>query len=117
MLHVGCEGTGAVMILVIAFAGVDVDEVVLDGAFNPARHVVIDGGKAGRHAYGLVFAELRTIGTLHIGVVEVDAEDVYPVLWRVAAEDAMETMLTEGADGAVAYLIVFRFFGKDLFSA
>ena len=87
--NIRCEGTGAVVVFVVALAGVDVDEMVLDGPLNTSRHVVVDGGEACRHAYRLVVAEQRTVGTLHLGIVEVDAVDVNPVIRRVTAEDAV----------------------------
>ena len=36
-LDIGSEGAGTVVILVVAFAGVDIDEVVLDGTFHTAQ--------------------------------------------------------------------------------
>ena len=45
------------MILVVAFTGVDVDEVVLDGTLNATWHVIIDGGESDGHADRLIVAE------------------------------------------------------------
>lgn len=104
------------MVLVVAFAGVDIDEVVLDGALNTSRHVVIDGGKTDRHADRLILAELWTVGALHLGIVEVDTVDVNPVCGFVTAEYAVKTMLTKRTNGAVAYFIVVGLRCEDLFS-
>ena len=41
LLDVGGDGAAATMIVVIAPARKEVDEVVLDGAFQTARHVVV----------------------------------------------------------------------------
>ena len=54
-LHIGRHGTGAVVVLVIPLAGIDMDEVVLDGTLHPSWHVVIDGGEADGHADRFVF--------------------------------------------------------------
>ena len=71
-LHIWRHRTGAVVIFVVAFAGIDMDEVVLDGALHPSRHIVIHGRKANRHANGLVLAEQRTTFTLHLWIIQVD---------------------------------------------
>ena len=70
--HIRCHRTSAVVIFVVAFAGIDMDEVVLDGALHPSRHIVIHGRKANRHANGLVLAEQRTTFTLHLWIIQVD---------------------------------------------
>ena len=113
---IGRHGAGAVVVLVVALAGVDIDEVVLDGALNTSRHVVIDGGKTGRHADGFILAELWTVGALHLGIVEVNAVDVNSVCGFVTADNAVKTMLTKRTNGAVAYFIVVSFRCEDLFS-
>ena len=112
---IGGHGAGAVVVLVIAFAGVNIDEMVLDGALNATRHVVIDGGEARRHTDGLILAELGTVGALHLGIVEVDTMDVNPVCGFVTAENAVKTMLTKRTNGAVAYFIVVGLRCEDLF--
>ena len=70
--HIGRHGSRAIMVFVVAFAGIDMDEVVLDGALHPSRHIVIHGRKANRHANGLVLAEQRTTFTLHLWIIQVD---------------------------------------------
>ena len=104
------------MVLVVAFAGVDIDEVALDGALNATRHVVIDGGETGRHADGFILAEQGTIGALHLRIVEVDTVDVNPVCGFVTAENAVKTMLTKRTNGAIAYFIIVCLRCEDLFS-
>ena len=116
VFHIRSEGTGAVVVFVVALAGVDVDEMVLYGPLNTPRHVIIYGGEACRHADGLVIAEQRTIGTLRLGIVEVDAVDVNPVIRCVTAENAVQTMLTDRARCTVAYIIAVGFLSEDLFS-
>ena len=71
-LHIGRHGTGAVVVLVIPLAGIDMDKVVLDGTLHPSWHVVIDGGEADGHADRFVFGKQRTALTLHLGIVQVD---------------------------------------------
>ena len=43
-LYIGCHWTGTVVILVVAFTGIDVDEVVLNGVLYMTGHIVINGG-------------------------------------------------------------------------
>ena len=116
LLHVGSHGAGAVVVFVVAFTGVDVDEMVFDGALDAAWHVIIDGGESDGHTNRFVVAEHGTVGTLHRGVVEVDAKDVKPVLWRIIAENTMQAMFTDGAGRAVTNLIVVCFLSENLFS-
>ena len=71
-LHIWRHRTGAVVIFVVAFAGIDMDEVVLDSALHPPWHIVIDRGEANRHTDGLVLAEQRTTFTLHLWIIQVD---------------------------------------------
>ena len=97
VLDVGSERAGAVVVLVVALAGVDVDEVVFDSTLDASRHVVIDGGKAGGYADRIILAELGAVGALRLGTVEVDAEDVKPVGWCVTGKNAVEAMLTKRA--------------------
>lgn len=116
LFYIGSEGTGTVVVFVISLTGEDVDEAVLDGALDTARHVVIDGGETDGHADRLIVAEQRTIGTLHQGIVEVDTMDEKPVLGIVAAENAVETVHTKRTDCAVADFIFFSVFCEDLLS-
>lgn len=73
------------MVLVVALTRIDVDEMVLDSSLHASRHVVIHGDDSGGHANGLVVAKLRTVGTLHLGIIEVDAIGVNPVCRCVTA--------------------------------
>lgn len=103
MLHVGSEGTGAVVILVVAFAGIDSDEVVLDGTLQMGWHIVVDSGQANWHADGFVATEITAVGCLHLWGGQVDAGDQVLFFAHIAGEDAAEAMVAQGADGAVAY--------------
>ena len=114
--HIGCHGTGAIMVLVIALAGIDMDEVVLNGTLHTAWHIIIDSGDTNRHANGLVLAEQRTILTLHLRVVQVDTVGIYPVFRFVTGKYTMETMLTKGADRAIADTVVISLLCKNLLS-
>ena len=115
-LDVGSEGTGAVVVFVIAFAGVDVDEVVLDGFLYAGRHVVIDSVEADRHTDGLIIAVHRTVVTLHLRIVEVDAVGESAVFRNIGGKDATETVLAKRAGRRVAYTIVRSFLCKDSLS-
>ena len=59
--HIGRHGTGAIVVFVVTFAGIDMDEVVLDSTLHTARHIIIDSGDTNRHADGLVLAKQRTM--------------------------------------------------------
>ena len=59
-LHIGRHGPGAVVVLVVTLAGIDMDEMVLDGTLNTTWHIIIDGGEADGHADGVVFGKQRT---------------------------------------------------------
>ena len=56
-LDIRCHGAGAVVVLVVTFAGINMDEMVLDGTLDTTRHIVVDGGEADRHTDGLILAE------------------------------------------------------------
>ena len=71
-LHIRRHRTGAVVIFVVAFAGINMDEVVLDGTFHPSWHVVIDSREANGHANGLVFTKQWATFTLHLWIIQVD---------------------------------------------
>ena len=114
--HIRRHGTGAIVVLVITLAGIDMDEVVLDGTLHTARHIIIDSGDTNRHADGLVLAEQRTILTLHLWVVQVDTVGIYPVFRFVTGKDTMETVLTKGADRAIADTVVISLLCKNLLS-
>ena len=70
--YIGRHGSGAVVIFVVAFTGIDMDEVVLDGTFHPSRHIVIDRREANGHANGLVFTKQWATFTLHLWIIQVD---------------------------------------------
>lgn len=115
-LYLGREGTGAVVVFVVALAGIDADEMAFDSFLDAARHVVIDGGEADGHADGLVPAEEGAVGTLHLRAVEVDAVDKQAVGGHIAGEDAVQAVLTKRTGGAVANGIAVGLCGEDLFA-
>lgn len=115
-LHIGRHGTDAVVVLVVALAGIDMDEMVLDGTLHPSRHVVINGGESDGHADGFVFGKQRTALTLHLGIVQVDTVGVKSVLGFVTGEQAVKAMLTKGADCTVADTVVVCLLSENLLS-
>lgn len=115
-LYIGSEGTGAVVVLVVTFAGIDGDEVVLDGTLDATRHVVVSVGETVGHADWGVVAVFRAVVALHLGIGEVDAGDTTLILSDISAEDVAETMVAKGTAGAVAYEVVRGFFAKDFFA-
>ena len=115
-LHIGRHGTRAVVVLVIAFAGIHMNEVVLDGTLHPSRHIIIDSKETDRHADGLILAKQRTILTLHLWIVQVDTIGINSVFGFVTGKNTMEAMLTKGTDYAIADVVVFCFLCKNLLS-
>ena len=84
--YVRGERAGAVVVFVVALAGVDINKVVLDGTLHTAWHVVIDRRQFDRHADDLVFAEQGTAFTLHLRIAKVDAGDIEALLGFVTGE-------------------------------
>ena len=96
--HIGRHGTGAIVVLVVTLAGIDMDEVVLDGTLHSSWHIVIDRREIDGHTDGLVLAEQRTAFTLHLRIVQIDTVGVYPVFGFITGENTVEAVLTKGAD-------------------
>ena len=115
-LDVGSQRAGAVVILIVALAGVDVDEVVLDGSLQTAWHVVIDGGEPLGHADGLVLAEQWTVFALHLRITEIDTGNVEAFCRLVVAENAVKAVIAQGADVTVAGFVVVGLLGEDFFA-
>ena len=84
--YVRGERASAVVVFVVALAGVDINKVVLDGTLHTAWHVVIDRRQFDRHADDLVFAEQGTAFTLHLRIAKVDAGDIEALLGFVTGE-------------------------------
>ena len=101
-LDIGREGTSAVVVFVIALAGINTNKVVLDGALNAAWHVVIHGGESEGHADGLVIAEPRTTFTLHLRIGKVDALNEHSILRCISTEDTVKTVFMKWTHGTVA---------------
>ena len=74
------------MVFVVALAGVDINQVVLDGTLHTAWHVVIDRRQFDGHADDLVFAKQGTTFTLHLRIAKVDTGDIETVLGLVTGE-------------------------------
>ena len=115
-LDIGSEGTGTIMVFVVAFAGIDADEVVLHGPLYASRHVVVSVGETVGHADWGIITVFRTVVTLHLGIGEVDAGDTTLILSDIAAEDVSEAMVAKGTAGAVAYEVVRGFLAEDFFA-
>ena len=107
--YIGCHGTGAVVVRVVTFTGIDMDEVVLDGTLDTTWHIIIDGGEADGHTNRLIFAKQGTAFTLHLGIVQVDTVGVKSVFGFITGEYAVKAMLTKGANRTVADAIVVCF--------
>ena len=85
-LYIGRHRTRTVVVLVIALAGLDIYEVVLDGSLHSSWHVVIDSGEPDWHANWLILTEQRTTFALHLWVAEVNTEDIQAILGFITGE-------------------------------
>ena len=68
----GWERARAVVVLVVAFAAVAMDEPVLNGTLQPTWHVVVHRCYAANHTDGLVAAVHRALLGLHLWIGHVD---------------------------------------------
>ena len=116
-LDIGRKGTSAVVVFVVTLAGIDTNKVVLDGALDATRHVVIHSGESDGHADGLIIAEPRTTFTLHLRIVKVHALNEHSVLRGICAEDTMKTVLTKWTHGTIANRISISLLFEDLLSS
>ena len=114
--YIGCHGTGTIVVLVVTFTGIDMDEVVLDGTLDTTWHIIIDGGEADGHTNRLIFAKQGTAFTLHLGIVQVDTVGVKSVFGFITGEYAVKAMLAKGANRTIADAIVVCFLCEDLLS-
>ena len=106
LLYVGRQRAGAVVVFIVALAGVDGDEVMLDASLYAAWHVVVDGGEAAGHAYRFVVTVLWTVSTLQLWIVKVDGMHEEAFLGRIAGKEAAQTVLSQRTNGAVAYIVM-----------
>ena len=115
-LDVGRQWAGAVVVLIVTLAGIDVNKMVLDGAFDTSRHVVVDGRETDGHADWLILGKLRTVLPLHLGIEQVHTGDIDTILGFVTGKNATETMLTKRTYLTEANKIVVCLFCEDLFA-
>jgi len=115
LLYIGGDGTGAVVVFVVAFAGIGGDKTGLDGPFYTGRHVKVQLLQSDGHTAWLIIAVRRTGVALHLGMVEVNTRDDVDVVRGVTAEDGAQTVCTEGTGGAVAYDVGLGFLAEKLF--
>ena len=111
--NVGGEGTCALVVLVVALAGVLDDQAVLDAALHPGRHVVIDGGEAAGHAAGLRTAIERAVLGLRLLDGQVDGVDDHPILGHIGGEDAAQAIVAQRTVLAVAGGVALGFTSEE----
>ena len=109
---VGGDGALAVVVLVVALAGEDGDEAVLDSALLTVGHVVVHLLEAEGHADGVVGAIPGTACLLHLRVAEVDGRDNGIVFGHIVLEDAAQAMFADGAVLTLAYDTFCRHFSE-----
>ena len=114
-LDVGGDGAAAIVILVVELTVEMIDEVVLDGALQMVRHVVVHLLETKRHTDGLVWAILRTVLALHLGITEVDCGDNRIILRNIVLQDAAKAMLPDGTILTLTNCSFCRHFSEFLF--
>lgn len=116
---VGGDGAFGAVVFVVALAGKEADEAVLDGTLQMAGHVIVHLAEAEGHTDGFGRTILGTVGTLHPGVPEIDRRDKRIILWNIVLQDATQAVRPHWADLALAdssfchYFSVFLFFCFD----
>ena len=122
LLYIGGDGAFAVVVFVVAFAGVDADEAVLDGALEMMGHVVVHLLESEGHAHGFVGAVLRAAFALHQWIPEVDGTDDRVVLRDIVLQYTTQAMLADWAYLALAdsafrchFSELFDISSKDIF--
>ena len=103
------------MVLVVALAGVDTNELFLHGTLHSSRHVLIEGLQAEGHPKGLVVAILGTVVALHQRTGKVDALDEAEVGIDITAKDAAQAVVATGTQGAVAHNVGSGFLAELFF--
>jgi hypothetical protein len=91
----GRERTGAVVVLVVAFATIALDETGLDAALHPAWDVVVDGLDAYSHANGLVSAIHEALFRLSVWLGEVDTHGDKAILWYIGSYECSEAVVSQ----------------------
>ena len=94
-LDIGRQWAGAVVVLVVAFATIALDETGLDAALHPAWDVVIDGLDAYSHANGLVFAIHEALFRLSVWLGEVDTHGDKAILWYIRSYECSEAVVSQ----------------------
>ena len=112
LLDVGGDGAAATMIVVIAPARKEVDEVVLDGAFQTARHVVVHLLEAEGHADWFVGTVVGAVRFLSHWISEIYSRDNRIILRNIVHQDAAKAMLFHGTILTLAHSIVLSHFAE-----
>ena len=108
------QWTGAVVVLVVAFAAIALDEARLDAALHPAWDVVIDGLDADSHANGLVVAIHETLFRLSIWLGEVDAHGDKAILWCIRTNEGPEAVFAQRTTDGETGNVGLRLLAEDL---
>ena len=112
LLDVGGNGTAATMIVVIAPARKEVDEAVLDGTLQTARHVVVHLLEAEGHADWFVGTVVGAICFLSHWIPEIYSRDNRIILRNIVHQDAAKAMLFHGTILTLAHSMVLRHFAE-----
>ena len=115
-LDIGSEGTGTVVVLVVAFAGEEADEAVLDGALQMMGHVVVHPFEAEGHTDRLVGAILGAIFSLHPWVSEIDTGNNKVIHGDIVLEDATKAMFPDRTVLTLADDAFSHHFAEKVFS-
>ena len=113
---VGGDGALGAVVLVVAFAGEEGDEVLLDGAGLAAGDFVVHVGEAEGHADGLIGTVLGTVLALHLRVSEIDNGGDEVLLWDIVLQVAAQAVLALGAALTFADSSFLCYFAEKVFS-
>ena len=108
-------GSGTVVVLIITLTTVFIDEILLDGAFQPARHVVVDSTQADSHTDGLTATVHQAMLRLRALKGEVDGTDGGTRTPGIRFKDRMQTVVLHRTVTAETRHIALAFLFEDLF--
>lgn len=112
LLDVGGDGAAATVIVVIAPARKEVDEVVLDGTLQTARHVVVHLLEAEGHADWFIGTVVGAVRFLSHWISEIYSRDNRVILRNIVHQDAAKAMLLHRTVLTLAHCIVLRHFAE-----
>ena len=112
----GGDGALGAVVFVIALAGEEGDEVLLDGAGLAAGDVVVHVGEAKGHADGFIGTVLGAVLVLHLGVPEIDNGYDGVLLRDIVLQYVAQAVFALGTALTLADSSFLRHFAEKVFS-